>query len=355
MDDQLAALESEVHDRAAAVHSIEDLEALRTDILGRKGGRLSKIMAGVGKIPKEERAEFGRRANEAKTRIEATLDAAQTRLSDADLQLQLKQRFDVTFPGTPPRLGSVHILRRTLDDVADFFRSRGFAIVMGPEVETEYFNFEAMNIPADHPSRDAMDTFYLDRQNGPKGPSQQTSSSSAPLLRTHTSPMQVRAMLEYPPPIAVLVPGKTYRRDALDARHTFNFHQFEGLQVDRGITFGHLKGFVSDLCRHLYGKTRRTRFRPSYFQFTEPSAEVDVSCPVCDGSGCRTCGGAGWLEMGGSGMVHPHVLRAAGYDPEAYTGWAFGLGIERIAMVRHGIDDIRLFTENDPAFLEQFA
>jgi phenylalanyl-tRNA synthetase alpha chain len=346
LDDQLAALEAEVESRAAQVRTLEDLETLRTDILGRKGGRLSKVMSGVGKIPKEQRAEFGQRANETKARIEAVLDAVQGKLSDADLQAQLAERYDVTFPGAPPRLGSVHILRRTLDDVAAFFRSRGFAIVMGPEVETEYFNFEAMNIPADHPSRDAMDTFYLASNVSKQGP---------PLLRTHTSPMQVRAMLEYPPPIAILVPGKTYRRDALDARHAFNFHQFEGLQVDRGITFGHLKGFVSDLCRHLYGKTRRTRFRPSYFQFTEPSAEVDVSCPVCDGAGCRTCGGAGWLEMGGSGMVHPHVLRAAGYDPEHYTGWAFGLGIERIAMVRHGIDDIRLFTENDPAFLEQFA
>ena len=355
MEDQLAALESEVKNRATAARSVEELEALRTDILGRKGGRLSNIMSGVGKITKADRAEFGRRANEAKTRIEAILDHAQARLSDADLQSQLEKRYDVTFPGTPPRLGSIHILRRTLDDVADFFRSHGFAIVMGPEVETEYFNFEAMNIPSDHPSRDAMDTFYLARENGSKDPLLQTPGATAPLLRTHTSPMQVRAMLEYPPPIAVLVPGKTYRRDALDARHAFNFHQFEGLQVDRGITFGHLKGFVSDLCRHLYGKTRRTRFRPSYFQFTEPSAEVDVSCPVCDGGGCRTCGGAGWLEMGGSGMVHPNVLRAAGYDPEAYTAWAFGLGIERIAMVRHGIDDIRLFTENDPAFLEQFA
>jgi len=329
-----------VQSRAAQVRSSTDLEALRTDILGRKGGRLSQIMSGVGKLPPAERAEFGRRANEIKARIEAQLEAAQSRLSDALLQTQLARRYDVTFPGIPPRAGGVHIMRRTLDDVASFFRSRGFAIVMGPEVETEYFNFEAMNIPADHPARDAMDTFYL---------------SSGTLLRTHTSPMQVRAMLEYPPPIAILVPGTTYRRDALDARHAFNFHQFEGLQVDRGITFGHLKGFVSDLCRHLYGKTRRTRFRPSYFQFTEPSAEVDVSCPVCDGSGCRTCGGAGWLEMGGSGMVHPHVLRAANYDPEVYSGWAFGLGIERIAMVRHGIDDIRLFTENDPAFVEQFS
>ena len=340
MNEPFATLEAQVEQRAAQVCSGAELEALRTDILGRKGGRLSQIMSSVGKLPKEQRAEFGQRANETKTKIEAYLAAAAARLADADLQAQLARRFDVTFPGIPPRRGSLHILRRTLDDVAEFFRNRGFAIVMGPEVETEYFNFEAMNIPADHPSRDAMDTFYLE---------------SGTLLRTHTSPMQVRAMLEYPPPIAILVPGKTYRRDALDARHAFNFHQFEGLQVDRGITFGHLKGFVSDLCRHLYGKTRRTRFRPSYFQFTEPSAEVDVSCPVCDGSGCRTCGGTGWLEMGGSGMVHPHVLRAANYDPETYTGWAFGLGIERIAMVRYGIDDIRLFTDNDPAFAEQFA
>jgi phenylalanyl-tRNA synthetase alpha chain len=306
-------------------------------------------MSGVGKLPKDERADFGRRANETKSRIEAILEQVGVRLSDAALATQLEQRYDVTFPGVAPQLGSLHILRRTLDDVANFFRSRGFAIVMGPEVETEYFNFEVMNIPADHPSREAMDTFYVERSDGG------AVNSTAPLLRTHTSPMQVRAMLEYQPPIAILVPGRTYRRDALDARHAFAFHQFEGLQVDRGITFGHLKGFVSDLCRHLYGKTRRTRFRPSYFQFTEPSAEVDVSCPVCDGAGCRTCGGAGWLEMGGSGMVHPHVLRAAGYDPEVYSGWAFGLGIERIAIVRHGIDDIRLFTENDPAFLEQFA
>lgn len=340
MIDQLSALEEEVARRAVGIASAQDLESFRTDVLGRKGGRLSQIMSGVGKLPAAERADFGRRANETKARIEAELTRAHQRLANASLQTQLAQTFDVTFPGREPNRGSVHILRRTLNDVAAFFRNRGFAIVMGPEVETEYYNFEAMNIPADHPSRDAMDTFYL---------------PSGSLLRTHTSPMQVRAMLEYPPPIAILVPGKVYRRDALDARHAFMFHQFEGLHVDRGITFAHLKGFVSDLCRHLYGKSRRTRFRPSYFQFTEPSAEVDVSCPVCDGKGCRTCGGSGWLEMGGSGTVRPHVLRAAGYDPEVYTGWAFGLGIERIALVRHGIDDIRLLTENDPGFLEQFS
>lgn len=340
MLDQLTLLERELSAKAAAVQSEAELESLRADFLARKGGRLSQVMSGVGKLPKEERAEFGQRANETKERIEAEFARAQNRIHNAALQTELARRYDVTFPGIKPRFGSIHILRRTLDDVAAFFRRRGFAIVMGPEVETEFFNFEAMNIPADHPARDAMDTFYL-----PGGT----------LLRTHTSPMQVRTLREYPPPVAIVVPGKTFRRDSLDARHAFNFHQFEGLQVDRGITFGHLKGLVGDLCRSLFGKTTRTRFRPSYFQFTEPSAEVDLSCPVCDGSGCRTCGGVGWLEMGGSGMVHPHVLRAGGYDPEIYTGWAFGLGIERIAMVRHGIDDIRVFTENDPAVLEQFS
>jgi phenylalanyl-tRNA synthetase alpha chain len=340
VDDKLSALAAEVEARAQQVRDEHELDELRTSVLGRKGGRLSQVLAGLGKIPKEERAEFGRRANEAKARIEASLEHARRRLADAAVEQSLARRYDVTFDALPPQRGSLHILRQTLDDVASFFRSRGFAIVMGPEVETEYYNFEAMNIPADHPARDAMDTFYV----GPRT-----------LLRTHTSPMQVRSMLAYPPPIAILVPGKVYRRDALDARHAFVFHQFEGLQVDRDVTFAHLKGFVTDLCRALYGEDRRTRFRPSYFQFTEPSAEVDVSCAVCEGRGCRTCGGAGWLEMGGAGMVHPHVLRAGGYDPETYTGWAFGLGIERIAMVRNGIDDIRLFTENDPGFVEQFA
>ena len=341
MNEQLDALVTEVRTRAAAAASADDLEALRTEVLGRKGGRLSAVMAGLGKLPKgEERAQLGRLANDAKKAIEEQLEAAQRRIEGARLDETLGRRYDVTFPGTQPRVGRTHILRQTLDVVVDFFRSRGFAIVLGPEIEDEFHAFEALNIPADHPARDSMDTFYL-----PGGA----------LLRPHTSPMQIRAMLANPPPIALLAPGRVYRRDALDASHSFMFHQIEGLQVDRGITFGHLKGFATDLCRRLFGSVRRTRFRPSYFQFTEPSAEVDVSCHVCDGAGCRTCKGSGWLEMGGSGMVHPNVLRAAGYDPEIYTGWAWGLGLERIAMLRHGIDDIRLFTDNDLAFLEQFA
>jgi phenylalanyl-tRNA synthetase alpha chain len=339
MSDQLRALEEEVRARASAIDSAEALEALRAEILGRKGGRLSLVMAGLAKIPKDQRADFGRRANDTKRAVEEELGRAQARLEGALLDAALARRFDVTFPAQAPHVGRVHVLRRTLQDVVAFFRSRGFAIVIGPEVESEFHAFEALNIPQDHPARDSMDTFYL---------------PSGGLLRPHTSPMQIRAMLANPPPIALLAPGRVYRRDALDASHAFAFHQIEGLQVDRGVTFGHLKGFATDLCRHLFGRSRRTRFRPSYFQFTEPSAEVDVSCHVCDGAGCRTCKGSGWLEMGGSGMVHPNVLRAAGYDPETYTGWAWGLGLERIAMLRHGIDDIRLFTENDLAFLDQF-
>ena len=340
VSDQLKRLEAEAKDQAAAASTREDVEALRTLFLGRKGGKLSALMAGLSKLPASERAAFGKRANDAKAAIEALLAQASARIEDAALEKTLAERFDVTLSAIAPRSGSLHPLRRTLDDVVAFFRSRGFAVIVGPEIETEFYAFEAMNIPADHPAREGMDTFYL-----PPGT----------LLRPHTSPVQMRAMQAYPPPIAVLVPGKAYRRDQLDASHSYMFHQIEGLHVDRGVTFGHLKGFAVDLCRYLMGKDRRVRFRPSYFPFTEPSAEIDVSCAVCDGAGCRMCKDSGWLELGGCGMVHPNVLRLAGYDSETYTGWAWGLGIERIALLRHGIDDIRLFTENDPAFLKQFA
>lgn len=340
MDDPFDALVADVRRRAAALESAEQIETLRTEVLGRRGGSMSALMAGLAKVPKDERAEYGRRANAAKEAIEAALGAAADRIARAALDEDLRRRHDLTFPGIQPDTGSLHPLRQALDDVVEFFRCRGFAIVTGPLVESEYYNFEALNIPPDHPARDAIDTFYLE---------------GGGLLRPHTSPVQLRAMLAHPPPIAILAPGMVFRRDALDARHAYNFHQIEGLHVDRGIAFGHLKGFVTDLCRHLFGADRRTRFRPSYFQFTEPSAEVDVSCGVCGGAGCRTCGGAGWLELGGSGMVHPHVLRSASVDPDEFSGWAFGLGLERLAMLRAGMDDIRSFTENDPAFLEQFA
>ena len=340
MDDQLTTLVADARARATAAADIAAVEALRTEFLGRKGGKLSAMMAGLARMPAADRAQFGKDANEAKAAIEDALGAALARLENAALAGTLERRYDVTLSAIATRNGSLHPLRQTLDDVAAFFRSRGFAVIMGPEVETEFYAFEAMNIPKDHPAREGMDTFYL-----PPGT----------LLRPHTSPVQMRAMQTYRPPLAVIVPGKAYRRDALDASHSFMFNQIEGLHIDRGVTFGHLKGFAADLCRHLMGRERRTRFRPSYFPFTEPSAEIDISCGVCDGRGCRVCKGSGWLEMGGCGMVHPNVLRLAGYDAEEFTGWAWGLGVERIAMLRHGIDDIRLFIENDPAFLEQFA
>jgi phenylalanyl-tRNA synthetase alpha chain len=340
VSDELTALQAEGEERAAAASTLDAVENLRTELLGRKGGKLSRVMAGLAKLPAAERAAFGKRANDAKAAIESALARAHARLESISLDDELARRYDVTLSAIEPQRGSLHVLRRTLHDIARFFRSRGFAIVLVPEVETEFYAFEAMNIPADHPAREGMDTFYL-----PPGT----------LLRPHTSPVQMRAMQTYPPPIAILVPGRAYRRDALDASHSFAFHQIEGLHVDRNVNFGHLKGFAGELSRHLMGEDRRIRFRPSYFPFTEPSAEIDISCAVCDGKGCRVCKGSGWLEMGGCGMVHPNVLRLAGYDPEEFTGWAWGLGLERIAMLRHGIEDIRLFTENDPAFLEQFA
>jgi phenylalanyl-tRNA synthetase alpha chain len=225
-------------------------------------------------------------------------------------------------------------------DVARYFTRHGFAVVLGPEIETDANNFDALNIPPDHPAREGFDSFYLRPDL---------------LLRTHTSPMQVRAMRTSVPPLAIIVPGKAYRRDAVDARHLYQFHQVEGLMVGTGIHFGHLKGMLAGMMREVFGPAQEIRFRPSFFPFTEPSAEVDVSCPGCGGSGCRTCGGSGWIEIGGSGMVHPSVLRGVGYDPDAVTGWAFGCGLERIAMKKYDLSDIREFIENPPALLEQLA
>jgi phenylalanyl-tRNA synthetase alpha chain len=256
------------------------------------------------------------------------------------LEAELQETIDVTFPGTSPVLGSLHPIRRAMEDACGYFERRGFAVVLGNEIETEYFNFDALNIPPDHPAREGLDSFYL---------------RPGLLLRTHTSPMQVRTMQAHPPPVAIVVPGKAYRRDAIDARHSPMFHQIEGLLVAEGIHLGHLKGVLEGLFRELFGPAQAVRFRPSFFPFTEPSAEVDTTCPGCAGAGCKTCGGSGWIEIGGSGMVHPSVLRESGYDPERVTGWAFGVGIERIAMVRQDVDDIRVLFENDPRVLARLA
>lgn len=274
------------------------------------------------------------------SKLEEMLAIRLSELELAALDAQLEVHIDVTYPGPDVDAGSLHPLRKTTDAITGYFERSGFAIVAGPEIESEYYNFDALNIPPDHPAREGFDSFYLDGGH---------------VLRTHTSPMQIRAMQKHGAPIALVVPGRVYRRDSIDARHSFMFHQVEGLLVAPGIHLGHLKGALTGMCRALFGPEQRVRFRPSFFPFTEPSAEVDTTCPGCGGSGCRTCSGTGWIEIGGSGMVHPNVLREVGCNPDEVSGWAFGLGVERVAMVRHGIDDIRAFYENDRDFLEQLA
>ncbi len=307
--------------------------------LGRTG-ELTVLRRGIGTLPPAERPNAGKVINVAAGEMEAQLVAAQAALERAAVEASLSDTIDVTFPAPRARIGSLHPVRAVMDDVARYFSRHGFAIVLGPEIETDANNFDALNIPPDHPAREGFDSFYLRPDL---------------LLRTHTSPMQVRAMRTSGPPIAIIVPGKAYRRDAVDARHLYQFHQVEGLMVGHGIHFGHLKGVLTGMMRELFGPAQEIRFRPSFFPFTEPSAEVDVSCPGCGGSGCRTCSGSGWIEIGGSGMVHPNVLRSVGYDPDAVTGWAFGCGLERIAMKKYDVNDIREFVENKPAFLEQLA
>ena len=312
---------------------------MRVRFLGRSG-EITTVRRSIGTLPPPERPEAGKTINAAVAEFEAALDAASRALAMRGLEAELQETIDVTFPGTSPVLGSLHPIRRAMEDACGYFERRGFAVVLGNEIETEYFNFDALNIPPDHPAREGLDSFYL---------------RPGLLLRTHTSPMQVRTMQAHPPPVAIVVPGKAYRRDAIDARHSPMFHQIEGLLVAEGIHLGHLKGGLEGLFRELFGPAQAVRFRPSFFPFTEPSAEVDTTCPGCAGAGCKTCGGSGWIEIGGSGMVHPSVLRESGYDPERVTGWAFGVGIERIAMVRQDVDDIRVLFENDPRVLARLA
>jgi len=339
LQDELAALGERLRAALADAGDAAALDAVRIGFLGRSG-EITAVRRTIGTLPAAERPEAGKLINEAAVAWEELLAQKQRELDVRALEASLAVEIDVTFPGAPALSGSLHPIRRALQDACDYFERHGFAVVLGPEIETEYYNFDALNIPADHPAREGLDSFYL---------------RSGELLRTHTSPMQVRTMREHPAPIAIVVPGKAYRRDAIDARHSPMFGQIEGLMVAPGIHLGHLKGVLTGLFRELFGPAQAVRFRPSFFPFTEPSAEVDTTCPGCGGSGCKTCGGSGWIEIGGSGMVHPAVLRESGYDPDAVTGWAFGVGIERIAMVRHDMDDIRVLFENDPGVLAQLA
>jgi len=336
--------------RAAAAREIRDardaaaLESLRARYLGRKG-LLRKAMGGLTAIAPGDRPRAGQAANAAKTEIARLLEAAGEALGEALASPESAPRVDISLPGLPKSVGRLHPLTQTIESVKDIFARLGFQVVYGPEVELDYYNFEALNIPPDHPSRDAFDTFFVQTP---------VKDATDVLLRSQTSTVQVRVMEKRRPPIRIIAPGKVFRPDTVDASHSFLFHQIEGLMVDEDVTFADLKYVLMEFARGLFGEDVGMRFRPHFFPFTEPSAEVDIACVNCRGRGCSVCSRTGWLEILGSGMVDPNVFEAVGYDPEKYTGFAFGMGVERIAMLKHGIDDIRLFMANDLRFLRQF-
>jgi phenylalanyl-tRNA synthetase alpha chain len=334
----------EVLDRAlaevAGARSTSDLEQVRVRVLGR-AGELTTVLRSLGNIPAADRPKVGQQANLAKTQLEERIAARLDELKAAEHQRTLAaDRPDLTLPGRRPPSGAVHPLTRVTEEIIDVFEGLGFSVAEGPEVESDYYNFAALNFPDDHPARDMQDTFHV---------------GADALLRTHTSPVQIRTMKAQRPPVRIICLGKVYRRDILDATHSPMFHQVEGLAVDKHITMADLKATLQLFAREMFGSKSTVRFRPSFFPFTEPSAEVDVRCFKCGGDGCRFCKESGWLEILGSGMVHPNVLRNVGYDPEEVTGWAFGMGIDRVALLKYEIDDIRLFFDNDLRFLQQFA
>ncbi|MEW5930644.1 MAG: phenylalanine--tRNA ligase subunit alpha [Gemmatimonadota bacterium] len=333
---QLRELEAEGTRAIGGADAAEALEALRVEYVGRKG-RLTGILRGLGGLSAEERPAVGAEANRVKEALTALLDERVAALAP---KADEGPRVDLSLPGRRRWRGGLHPVTQVIEEVCDIFRDLGFTRVAGPEAETTDYNFTRLNIPLDHPAADMHDTLYL---------------SEHVLLRTHTSPVQARTMERFAPPVRVVVPGKVFRRDPYDASHAPAFEQIEGLAVDEGITFVDFKATISEFVRRFFGASAKTRFRPSYFPFTEPSAEVDVSCQLCGGAGCSACKGTGWMEIMGSGMVHPNVFRAVGYDPEKYTGYAFGMGPGRIAMQRFGIPDIRLLYESDVRFLEQFS
>jgi len=348
MLDKLNKLRDEALAAITAANGTSSLEDVRVKFLGRKG-LLRGLLSGLPKLSDDEKPAAGRLANQVKQAITAAFDERRSALLRA-APARTGPAIDVTVPGTRRQLGTTHPITQVYDELVEVFARLGFETAYGPEIEDEYHNFEALNIPPDHPSRDGFDTFYLD-DGGRDGPEQ---SGSVPLLRSHTSPVQIRVMERRQPPIRIVVPGKVFRPDTVDASHYPMFFQLEGLYVDEGVSFADLKACLTMAMQELLGEATRTRFRPSFFPFTEPSAEVDVSCPFCGGEGCKVCGQSGWIESLGAGMVDPEVFRHVGYDSEKYTGFAFGMGIDRIAMLKLGINDIRLFYENDLRFLQQF-
>jgi len=351
------ALRQQFRARLDAASTDADLKAIADEFLGRKSGAVTALLKGLGALAPEERRAVGAAANTLKQEITAALDARQAALSASRPPAGA---VDVTLPGRARPIGRIHPLMRVRQQVEDIFSHMGYEILEGPEVEDDFHNFEALNMPPDHPARDMQDTLYLDAPivGGTWGAHRATlpeaQARAATLLRTHTSAMQIRYMRTFKPPIRLLVPGRVYRRDNLDLSHTPMFQQFEALVVGERITLADLKGTLLALVRGVFGDDAQVRLRPSFFPYTEPSAEVDISCRSCGGAGCGTCKHTGWLEILGSGMVHPAVFEAVGYDPDTVSGFAFGTGVERLAMLKYGVDDIRLFYENDVRFLEQF-
>ncbi len=339
MKEQLYSIREQAKQALDQATTSEELEAVRVRFAGKKG-ELTALLSQMGKLSPEERPVIGQIANEVRTFIDAEIRKKKTILEQAELNLRLeKESLDVTLPGNKRTIGKQHPLNLVLDEIKDAFISMGFSIASGPEVEYDYYNFEALNIPQDHPARDTQDTFYF---------------SPEMLLRTQTSSVQVRVMEHTQPPIRVISPGRVFRIDEVDATHSPIFHQIEGLVVDKGITMAHLKGSLELISKKLFGPETKTRIRPDFFPFTEPSAEISISCFKCGGEGCKFCKNEGWIEIGGAGMVNPKVLAHCGIDPEVYSGFAFGMGLERLVMGRYGVDDIRMFYDNDVRFLNMF-
>lgn len=340
MKEKLEQLRRETLEALEALSDKKALEELRVKVMGKKGS-LTELLRGMGSLPAEERPKAGQMVNQLRQELEEKFAARDAALESALKEQRLAaERLDVTMPGKRRPVGGLHPLNSVLEELIDIFQSMGFDVVDGPEVETEHYCFEALNVPKDHPARDMQDTFYLGENL---------------LLRTQTSAAQIRVMEGRTPPIRIICPGRVYRADEVDATHSPVFHQVEGLVVDKGVTMCDLKGVLEQFAREIYGPETKVRFRPSFFPFTEPSVEVDVSCSECGGKGCRICKGTGWIEILGAGMVHPRVLSGCGIDPEVYSGFAFGIGLDRLTTTRHRISDIRLLFENDRRFLAQFA
>lgn len=339
MKEQLAQIKAAVEAALSTANSMEALEEIRIKYMGKKG-ELTAVLKGMGKLSAEERPIIGALANEIRQKLETEIEERKSAILAAEEEKKLREEvIDVTMPGKKSGEGKLHPLTQVMNELKEIFMGMGFSIAEGPEVEYDYYNFEALNIPKNHPARDTQDTFYVEDNI---------------VLRTQTSPMQVRVMEKKKPPIRIIAPGRVYRSDTQDATHSPVFHQIEGLVVDKNITMADLKGTLEMFVKSLYGENTRVRFRPHHFPFTEPSAEMDYSCFNCGGKGCNVCKGEGWIEILGCGMVHPKVLENCGIDPEEYSGFAFGIGLERIAMGKYNINDLRLFFENDLRFLEQF-